>query len=75
VRGPPVVLGYLNNQTATDETFVDGWLKTGDEAVIRKSDQGYEHVYVVDRIKELIKVKVCHRSHALWIMLFFSRPY
>ncbi|KAL1964906.1 hypothetical protein VTN77DRAFT_6259 [Rasamsonia byssochlamydoides] len=57
VRGPPVVMGYLNNQKATQETFVDGWLRTGDEAVIRKSAQGHEHVFVVDRIKELIKVK------------------
>lgn len=59
VRGPPVVMGYLNNPKATAETFVDGWLRTGDEAVIRKSAKGHEHVFVVDRIKELIKVKVC----------------
>lgn len=58
MRGPPVVMGYLNNPKATAETFVDGWLRTGDEAVIRKSAQGHEHVFVVDRIKELIKVKV-----------------
>jgi long-subunit acyl-CoA synthetase (AMP-forming) len=59
VRSPSVVLGYMNNDVANEETFQDGWLRTGDEAVIRKSPKGYEHVFIVDRIKELIKVKVC----------------
>ncbi|KAI9814328.1 MAG: hypothetical protein M1832_005908 [Thelocarpon impressellum] len=57
VRSPSVVLGYLNNDKANRETFQDGWLRTGDEAVIRKSPKGHEHVFIVDRIKELIKVK------------------
>ncbi|KAJ5836491.1 hypothetical protein N7447_002517 [Penicillium robsamsonii] len=57
VRGPSVVLGYLNNDKATKETFVDGWMLTGDEAVVRVSPKGIEHVFIVDRIKELIKVK------------------
>lgn len=62
VQGPTIVLGYLNNVKATAETFVhveDGrWIKTGDEVVVRKSAKGHEHFVVVDRIKELIKVKV-----------------
>ncbi|KAL2856373.1 hypothetical protein BJX68DRAFT_253496 [Aspergillus pseudodeflectus] len=57
IKSPSVVLGYLNNEKATKETFGDGWMHTGDEAVIRKSPKGFEHVYIVDRIKELIKVK------------------
>ncbi|KAI9374605.1 hypothetical protein BJX61DRAFT_532245 [Aspergillus egyptiacus] len=57
VRSPSVVLGYLNNEKATKETFSDGWMHTGDEAVVRKGPKGTEHVYIVDRIKELIKVK------------------
>jgi acyl-CoA synthetase (AMP-forming)/AMP-acid ligase II len=61
VQGPSVVLGYLHNERANAETFVwdkDGrWLRTGDEVVVRKSAQGNEHWFVVDRIKELIKVK------------------
>ncbi|WZH48780.1 Putative phenylacetyl ligase [Fusarium acuminatum] len=61
VQGPTVVLGYLNNAKATAETFVyhsDGrWMRTGDEVIVRKSPKGVEHFVIVDRIKELIKVK------------------
>lgn len=53
-----MVLGYLNNDKANKETFQDGWMRTGDEAVIKKGPSGNEHVFIVDRIKELIKVKV-----------------
>jgi acyl-CoA synthetase (AMP-forming)/AMP-acid ligase II len=63
VKSPSVVLGYLKNEKATQETFVDmaegRFCRTGDEVEIRKSEQGNEHIWVVDRIKELIKVKVC----------------
>lgn len=58
LRSPSVVLGYLNNEKATKETFGDGWCKTGDKALVRKTPNGNEHVWIVDRIKELIKVKV-----------------
>lgn len=58
VKSPSVVLGYLNNPKANKETFQDGWMRTGDEAVVRRSPQGNEHIFIVDRIKELIKVKV-----------------
>ncbi|PGH32859.1 ribosome assembly protein SQT1 [[Emmonsia] crescens] len=57
VRSPSVALGYLNNDKATEETFRNGWMYTGDEAVFRLSPRGNEHVFIVDRIKELIKVK------------------
>jgi acyl-CoA synthetase (AMP-forming)/AMP-acid ligase II len=61
VQSPAVVIGYLNNEKANAETFVwheDGrWLRTGDECLVRKSPKGHEHFVVVDRIKELIKVK------------------
>lgn len=59
VTSPSVVLGYLNNDKANKETFQDGWMRTGDEAVVRKAPSGNEHIFIVDRIKELIKVKVC----------------
>ncbi|MFP5070757.1 class I adenylate-forming enzyme family protein [Pseudonocardia nantongensis] len=50
VRGPNVVPGYWNKPEATRETFVDGWLHTGDLA--RIDDQGLVHI--VDRAKDLI---------------------
>jgi acyl-CoA synthetase (AMP-forming)/AMP-acid ligase II len=54
IRGPQVMKGYLNNDQATRETVdSDGWLHTGDVAVV--DDHG---IYtVVDRVKELIKYK------------------
>lgn len=62
VTSPSVVLGYLNNDSATKETFHDlpggRYIRTGDEVEIRLSPKGNEHLWVVDRIKELIKVKV-----------------
>ncbi|KAF0698397.1 Aste57867_10964 [Aphanomyces stellatus] len=54
IRGPQVMLGYLDNDKATQETMAPcGFLKTGDLGYI--GDEG--HVYVVDRLKELIKYK------------------
>lgn len=62
VKSPSVVLGYLNNDTANRETFVDlpegRFIKTGDLGLFRKVPSGNEHLWIVDRLKELIKVKV-----------------
>jgi long-subunit acyl-CoA synthetase (AMP-forming) len=58
VRSPGVALGYLDSEEATKETFENGWMRAGDEAVIRLSSNNTEHLFIVDRIKELIKVKV-----------------
>ena len=53
-RGPNLCLGYWRNQEATKETFDDeGFLKTGDVAV--RDANGF--FWIVDRKKELIKVK------------------
>ncbi|KAH7634442.1 hypothetical protein B0T09DRAFT_296074 [Sordaria sp. MPI-SDFR-AT-0083] len=61
VQSPSVTLGYLNNERATSEAYVfdeDGrWMRTGDEVIVTKSPAGYEHITIVDRLKELIKVK------------------
>ncbi len=54
VRGPQVLKGYLGNDAATAATIdADGWLHTGD---IGHVDQD-GHLFVVDRLKELIKYK------------------
>ncbi|KAG7061977.1 4-coumarate-CoA ligase [Colletotrichum scovillei] len=61
VKSPSVVLGYLNNESANRDTFVDTedgrFIKTGDVGEMRKAPSGKEHLWIVDRIKELIKVK------------------
>ena len=49
VRGPNVVAGYWGDPVRTAETFVDGWLHTGDLARI---DDGI--VRIVDRAKDMI---------------------
>lgn len=53
-KGPQVVMGYLNNEKATRETFdQDGFLHTGDQGSI--DERGV--ITILDRIKEMIKVK------------------
>ncbi len=50
VRGPNVMLEYLDNPQATADTFAGDWLRTGDLG--RKDADGY--VFVTGRLKELI---------------------
>ena len=53
VKGPQVMKGYWQRQEATDEMIdADGWLKTGDIAVIQ--EDGY--MRIVDRKKDMILV-------------------
>ncbi|KAF8376377.1 hypothetical protein PRIPAC_82806 [Pristionchus pacificus] len=54
VRSSTVMMGYFNRPEATAETIdKEGWLHTGDIGYI--DDNG--RTYIVDRLKELIKVK------------------
>src|SRR4051794_4759993 len=71
VRGPQVMKGYHNNPEATAITLDDdGWLHTGDIAHI--DDDG--HVYVVDRLKELIKYKGFQVAPAELESLLLTHP-
>ncbi|MBP6689934.1 MAG: acyl--CoA ligase [Hyphomonadaceae bacterium] len=49
-KGPIVVRGYWQNEKATAETFIDGWIKTGDLAKI--DEEGF--IYIVDRAKDML---------------------
>jgi len=50
VKGPCVMQGYWNNQQATDDIMdSDGWLRTGDKAVIEDG-----HIRITGRIKDII---------------------
>ncbi|PZG04244.1 class I adenylate-forming enzyme family protein [Nonomuraea aridisoli] len=50
LRGPNVILGYWNKPDATAQTFIDGWVHTGDLAKI--DEEGF--VYIVDRAKDMV---------------------
>ncbi len=50
IKSPANMVGYWNNQEATDEVFNDdGWFKSGDLGYI---DDGF--VYIVDRVKDMV---------------------
>lgn len=54
IKGPQVMMGYLDDHDKTAECLSQGgWLRTGDVAYY--DDDGY--IYITDRIKELIKVR------------------
>jgi acyl-CoA synthetase (AMP-forming)/AMP-acid ligase II len=71
VRGPQVMVGYLNNPEATARTIdSEGWLHTGD---IGYADEA-GHFYIVDRVKELIKYKGFQVAPAELEAVLLSHP-
>lgn len=52
VSGPQIMQGYWNQPEADAQTFVDGWLRTGDVGAI--DADGY--IRIVDRLKDMIAV-------------------
>jgi long-chain acyl-CoA synthetase len=48
--GPNIVKGYWNKPEATAQTFVDGWVKTGDLA--RLDEEGF--CFIIDRAKDML---------------------
>ncbi|KAJ7952021.1 4-coumarate:CoA ligase [Quillaja saponaria] len=54
IRGDQIMKGYLNNSEATERTIdKEGWLHTGDIGYVDDDDE----LFIVDRLKELIKYK------------------
>jgi 4-coumarate--CoA ligase len=53
VRGPNMMMGYHSNEAATKESFEGAWQRTGD--LVKVDQKG--NVWVVDRLKEMIKYK------------------
>ncbi|EED13572.1 AMP dependent ligase/synthetase, putative [Talaromyces stipitatus ATCC 10500] len=58
LKGPNIISGYLSDSEAS-ATLIDseGWLHTGDVGLIRLSPQQNEHLVIVDRLRDMIKVK------------------
>ncbi|KAJ8631958.1 hypothetical protein MRB53_025294 [Persea americana] len=71
IRGPQIMKGYLNDAEATASTIdVDGWLHTGDIGYVDDDDE----VFIVDRVKELIKFKGFQVPPAELEALLISHP-
>ncbi|KAF2452189.1 acetyl-CoA synthetase-like protein [Karstenula rhodostoma CBS 690.94] len=71
IRAPNVMKGYWGKPEATRETLTpDGWLKTGDVAYIDEDNE----IHVVDRKKELIKVKGLQVAPAELEALLLDHP-
>ncbi|KAM3067693.1 hypothetical protein ACMFMG_011433 [Clarireedia jacksonii] len=57
LRSPSIMLGYLGDEEANKRTFdPEGWLRTGDVATFKKDLNGIEHLFIVDRKKDIMKV-------------------
>ncbi|XP_076948243.1 4-coumarate--CoA ligase 1-like [Bidens hawaiensis] len=70
IRGDQIMKGYLNDLESTEETIVDGWLHTGDIGYIDDDDE----VFIVDRLKELIKYRGFQVAPAELEALLLTHP-
>lgn len=52
VKGPNVMMGYYKDPEETSKTIIDGWLHTGDIAVLEEG----RFIKIVDRKKEMFKI-------------------
>ena len=71
IRGPQVMRGYLGNPQATREMIdADGWLRSGDVGYVDELGE----LFVVDRLKELIKYKGRQVAPAELEAILLSHP-
>ncbi|KAJ3682484.1 hypothetical protein LUZ60_015057 [Juncus effusus] len=70
VRGPNIMQGYFGKAEATEFTLKEGWLHTGDLGYFDENGQ----LFVVDRLKELIKYKGFQVAPAELEGLLLSHP-
>nr|WOX58871.1 4-coumarate-CoA ligase 2 [Phyla nodiflora] len=71
IKGPTVMKGYVNDPKANSEAFVSGeWFRTGDVCYI----DGEGFLFVVDRVKDIIKYKGYQVPPAELEQLLLSHP-
>ncbi|CAL9215676.1 unnamed protein product [Arabidopsis halleri] len=71
LKGPSIMKGYFSNEEATSSTLdSEGWLRTGDLCYI--DEDGF--IFVVDRLKELIKYKGYQVAPAELEALLLTHP-
>lgn len=71
IRGQQIMKGYLNDPEATKNTIdADGWLHTGDVGYVDDDDE----IFIVDRLKEIIKYKGFQVAPAELEALLITHP-
>lgn len=72
IRGDQIMKGYLNDPESTEKTIdKEGWLHTGDIGYIDEDDE----LFIVDRLKELIKYKGFQVAPAELEALLITHPF